>query len=361
MLRLRGGLPYFYTVMKRLLLALCIGAMTAVCHAQEQPSPSRPVAATLNTLKERITLEGYMQLGYTYQDGPAERSNTFNIARAILMARGRITDHWSCYFMFSLANSPKVLEAYTEYTIVPGLTVRVGQFKTMYSFENPLSPTVLELINCNSQAVNYLAGYDGSDPLYGSHTGRDLGVMLYGTVFNGVLDYHLALMNGQGINRKDGNRQKDVVGSVKLHPAEWLAVGGSFIRGRGCAVGESTVNPDIHVGQNYTRNRWAVSALLKFRYIDVRTEYLRGRDASIHSEGAYATASVHVLPRVDLIASYDYLNRDRDRGSLKQTNYVGGLQWWFYPKCRLQVQYTRRVPSASNASNLAQVQLQVRF
>ena len=105
----------FYTIMKRLLLALCIGALATVCHAQEQPSPSRPVTTVLNTLKERITLEGYMQLGYTYQDGPTERSNTFDIARAILMARGRITDHWSCYFMYSLANSPKVLEMYTEY------------------------------------------------------------------------------------------------------------------------------------------------------------------------------------------------------------------------------------------------------
>ena len=346
--------------MKRLLLALCIGALATVCHAQEQPSPSRPVTTVLNTLKERITLEGYMQLGYTYQDGPTERSNTFDIARAILMARGRITDHWSCYFMFSLAGSPKVLEAYTEYTFLPGLTVRMGQFKTMYTFENPLSPTVVELVNCYSQAVSYLAGIDSSDPLYSSSGGRDLGIMLYGTVFDGLLGYHLALMNGQGINRKDGNRQKDIVGSLKLNPAEWLAVGGSFIRGRGCAVGESAMNPAIHVGQSYTRNRWAVGTLLKFRYVDVRTEYLRGCNASIHSEGAYATAAVRVLPHVDLIASYDYLNSDCDR-DLKQTNYVGGLQWWFYPKCRLQVQYTRRVPRTSDASNLVQAQVQVRF
>ena len=345
--------------MRKLLITLLVCLLTGYITAQEKQQEN-VLKDVVNTLKERITLEGYLQLGYTYDDLKSSKTNTFDIKRAILMARGKITDRWSCYFMFSLAGSPKVLEAYTEYTFLPGLTVRMGQFKTMYTFENPLSPTVVELVNCYSQAVSYLAGIDSSDPLYSSSGGRDLGFMLYGTVFDGLLDYHLALMNGQGINRKDGNRQKDIVGSLKLNPVGWLAVGGSFIRGRGCAVGESVVNPAIHAGQSYTRNRWAVSALLKFRYIDVRTEYLRGRDASIHSEGAYATASIHVLPHVDLIASYDYLNRDCDRG-LKQTNYVGGLQWWFYPKCRLQVQYTRRVPRASDASNLVQAQVQVRF
>lgn len=61
----------------------------------------------VNTLKERITLEGYMQLGYTYNDQSESKTNTFEMTRAILMARGRITDHWSCYFMYSLAGTPK--------------------------------------------------------------------------------------------------------------------------------------------------------------------------------------------------------------------------------------------------------------
>lgn len=353
---------FFYIVMKRLLLALSVGVLSTTVHAQQQqPEQSSTLSTVVNTLKQRITLEGYLQLGYTYQDGSEGSSNTFEVKRAILMARGRIIDRWTCYFMFSCANSPKVLEAYTEYTIVPGLTVRVGQFKTMYSFENPLSPSVLELINCNSQAVNYLAGYDGSDPLYGSHTGRDLGAMLYGTVLDGWLDYNLALMNGQGINRKDGNKRKDVVGSLKMHPTEWLTVGGTFVKGRGCAVAESAVNPDIKTGQSYRRDRWSAGAMLKSRYLDLRTEYLRGRDGRVRSEGVYATVSAHVLPRVDIVASYDYFNRNRADADNGQTNYVAGLQWWFYPKCRLQVQYTRRVPRAFEASNLVQTQVQVRF
>ena len=346
--------------MRKLLIILLACFLAGPLSAQEKQQDSTALRQVINTLKERITLEGYLQLGYTYDDLESSKNNTFDIKRAILMARGKITDQWSCYFMFSLANSPRVLEAYTEYHFLPELSVRIGEFKTMYSFENPMSPSVLELINVNSQAVNYLAGYNGSDPLYGSHTGRDLGIMIYGDLFKKLLSYKLAVMNGQGINRKDGNNQKDIVGNLLITPIKGLSLGGSFIKGKGCAVAISDVNPDIKVGDNYTRTRWAVGAKLTTKPIDFRTEYLAGKDGHVKSAGYYATASIHLLPQFDLIASYDFFNKNKDTEN-KQTNYIAGLQWWFYPKCRLQVQYTYCDRRHGDKSNLLQTQVQVRF
>ena len=111
----------------------------------------------VNTLKERITLAGYAQVGYTYDDAGEKASNTFDLKRAIFMARGKITDKWSCYFMYSFANTGKILEAYTEYRFLPQLTARIGQFKTMYTIENPMSPCFVELINCYSQSTIWQA------------------------------------------------------------------------------------------------------------------------------------------------------------------------------------------------------------
>ncbi len=352
--------------MKKLLILWLACAFMASAAAQEkQEEGKRPQAKTLtnvvNTLKDRITLEGYIQLGYTYNDQPASKTNTFDIKRAILMARGRITDHWSCYFMYSLANSPKILEIYTEYHFLPEISVRIGQFKTMYTIENPMSPSVLELINVNSQATNYLAGYNGSDPLYGSTTGRDMGLMIYGDLFKGLLNYKLAVMNGQGINLKDGNNQKDIVGNLMVNPSEWLSVGGSFIKGKGCAVATSDINPDIQVGDSYTRNRWAAGLKIKLKQLDLRSEYLAGKDGTVKSDGYYATANVHLISnKLDFIASYDYFNKNKAADN-KQTNYIAGLQWWFYPKCRLQVQYTYCNPHLGENYNLLQTQVQVRF
>ena len=341
--------------MKRILLSCILFLSVYVLKAQDPH-----LKDVVNTLKERITLEGYAQVGYTYDDAGEKAANTFDIKRAILMARGKITDKWSCYFMYSFANTGKILEAYTEYKFMPQLTVRLGQFKTMYTIENPISPCYVELINCYSQAVNYLAGINGSDPLYGSNSGRDMGLLVYGDLFKKKLSYNLAVMNGQGINQKDKNHQKDIVGGVMVHPLDWLSVGGSFVQGKGCAVAASAFNQEIAVGDNYTRNRWSAGATVKTNPLSLRTEYLAGKDGHIKSDGYYATASVHVLPKFDIIASYDYLNKDKAQ-DYKQSNYVAGVQWWFYPKCRLQAQYTYCDPHKGESSNLLQAQVQVRF
>lgn len=313
-----------------------------------------------NTLKERITLQGYVQAAYTYDDAGNKKANSFELKRAILMARGKITDHWSCYFMYSFANTGKILEAHTEYHFLPELSVRLGQFKTAFTLENQLSPSTVELINIYSQATSYLAGYNSSDPLYGSNSGRDLGILFYGDLFHGLLNYNFAVMNGQGINKKDGNNFKDIVGKLTVHPLNWVTLGGSFVRGRGCAVTTSDVNPTLQAGDNYTRNRWSAGAIFAFKPIDLRTEYLEGRDGSVRSNGYYLTAAAHVLPKFDVILSYDYFNRNKVQDD-KQTNYVAGVQWWFYPKCRLQIQYTYCDPHHGSHSNLLQTQVQVRF
>lgn len=340
---------------KKLISFLLFLSIAALISAQESNAHK-----IVNTLKERLTVEGYTQLAYTYDDTEGAKANTFEVKRAILMLRGKVTDRWSLYFSYNFANTSRILEAYTEYKFLPELTIRFGEFKTMFTFENPMSPCNMELINVYSQATNYLAGYDSSDPLYGSSAGRDIGLLIYGDLFGKLLNYKLAVMNGQGINKKDGNNQKDIVGTLIANPTEWLAVGGTFIKGTGCAVGTSAINPDIEVGDNYTRNRWSAGAMLKFKPVDIRTEYLHGKDGQVRSDGYYAVASIHILPRIDIIAAIDYFNRNK---TLKdwQSNYVAGAQWWFYPKCRLQIQYTYRDPHLREASNLLQAQVQVRF
>lgn len=313
----------------------------------------------INTLKDRISLSGYAQVGYTYDDAQ-EADNTFEVKRAILMTRGNITDKWSAYFMYSFARTGKILEAYTEYHFLPQLTARIGQFKTRYTIENQISPCFAELINGSSQAVRYLAGVNGSDPLYGATTGRDMGLLIYGELFNNLMDYNFAVMNGQGINLNDKNSQKDIVGSLMVNPLKCLSVGASFIKGKGCAIAASATNPGIAPGESYTRNRWSAGAVIRTKPVNIRTEYLAGKDGEIKSEGYYATLSAHVLPKFDIIASYDFFNKNQNLPD-EQTNYAAGIQYWFYPKCRLQAQYTYCNRDKGENSNLLQAQLQVRF
>lgn len=302
---------------------------------------------------------GYIQAGYTYDD-TATPDNNFDIKRIIFMAEGKITDNWSLYFMYNFNSGGTLLEAYTDYKIFPGLSARLGQFKVPYTIESPLSPTTVELIECYSQATNYLAAIGNHDPLIGATGGRDLGFMLYGNLFDNILTYHIGIINGQGINNRDRNSNKDIIGSLMVHPLKWLSIGGSFIKGKGNVAGISDVNPNLLPGDNYTRDRWALGTVIETKPVSFRTEYLGGKDGQIKSEGYYMTASYHILPKLDIIASYDYLNKNKEI-SYKQTNYVAGLQYWFYPRCRIQAQYTYKDSKLEKSGNMVQAQVQVRF
>lgn len=322
----------------------------------------------VNTLGSRIKLMGYAQFGYTY-DPTQETDNTFETKRIIFMADGKITDQWNMYFMYDFKGS-KTLEVYSEYKFCEALKVRIGQYKTPLTLENQLSPSSVELIDCYSQAANYLAGIAPSDPLYGGQGGRDQGILIHGdflpteTGFH-QLGYRFALMNGQGIDTKDKNSQKDLIGAFLYRPCPQATLGITAEEGRGHAVGLNPYNPDINIGENYRRFRWSIGSEVKTALADFRTEYIAGKDASVRSEGYYATGNLHLTRQIDLIASYDYLNRNKAwENRAKQTNYVGGVQYWFYPRCRLQLVYTYRDThddESKESGNLLQAQVQFRF
>lgn len=336
-----------------------ISAQTPEKNENQKEEIGTTVNKAVNTLKERIFLTGYAQAGYTYNDAD-DADNNFDIKRIIFIAHGKITDDWSLLFMYNFNGGGSLLEMYTDYRILPGLSARLGQFKVPYTIESPLSPTVVELIDCYSQATNYLAAIGPHDPLRGSTTGRDLGFMLFGNLFKDYLTYNIGVINGQGINCKDRNSNKDFIGSLMVNPTKWLSAGGSFIAGKGNAIALSDANPDIQTGNNYSRDRWAIGAVVETKPVSFRTEYLGGKDGRVKSDGYYATTSVHVCPRFDIVASYDYLNKNKNL-SMKQTNYVAGVQYWFYPSCRVQAQYTFSDKKNSDNSNMIQAQVQVRF
>ncbi|MDL2310163.1 OprO/OprP family phosphate-selective porin [Parabacteroides sp. OttesenSCG-928-B22] len=314
------------------------------------------IAQIANTVKERIRISGYGQVGYTF-DSQQEVNNEFEVKRIVLTTKANVTDQWIFHFVYNFRNGGTLQEFYTDYHIMPGLSLRLGQFKVPYTIENPMSLTIVELINSYSQATNYLAGVNSSDLLYGSNGGRDVGVMIYGDFWKERLSYRIGLFNGQGINTKDKNNQKDWIGSITLKPLKWLSLNGSFMKGKGHAVAASIYN-DINVGENYRRDRWSGGIVIQSKRIDFRAEYLKGIDGKVRSEGCYTNITAHLFPKFDVIVSYDYLNKNKKMDA-RQTNYIGGIQYFFYPKCRLQAQYIFRHQNEN--SNIIQAQIQVAF
>ena len=261
-------------------------------------------------------------------------------------------------------------ELYLNYTASPCFNVRMGQFKTPFSIENPMSPTVLELIPCTSLVTGYMIGGGDALIMKGS-SGRDLGLNVYGSFLKKKLDYSLALMNGQGRNNSDANSQKDFVATVAAHPFRWFTLSTSMILGTGnIPVTPLSTNPNQYIcstapgitgfkgNGNYTRNRYAAGFSIDTKRLGVRSEYMQGKDADFVSKGYYATACLkRIATNLDLIGSYDWLRIY----SGKHNRYLAGLQYWFYPKCRFQLSYDYETADARRSQNALQAQVQVRF
>jgi len=291
----------------------------------------------LKNLTDRVQLHGYAQGGFNYTHKGGDDTPTFELKRILFWTNAQITDRWSFLFMHDF--SSVVQEYYTDFRISnnKALTVRLGQFKNALSYENPLSPTSMEAIDVYSEAVTFLTGC-GSDPLLGVQYGRDLGLAVFGETNDGKLRYELNVLNGQGINKKDGNKEKDFIGRLEYHPAKGLNIIATGQLGRGHAIATSLYNPSIQVGDNYKRNRWTVGFDYKSKGLNVHGEYLEGKDKDATSRGAYITGNVPLGKGVDFVGSYDFFNFNTDL-DMDQHKAIAGFQYWFYQKCRFQVQY----------------------
>ena len=319
----------------------------------------------LKDFSDRLQFHAYAQGGFNYTHKEGEDTQTFELKRILFWANAQITKRWSVLFMHDF--SSVVQEFYTDYRFSnnKALTVRLGQFKNGLSYENPLSPTAMEAIDVYSEGVTYLTGC-GSDPLLGVQYGRDLGLAVFGETNDGKLRYEVEVMNGQGINKKDGNKEKDFIGRLEYRPAKGLNLVATGQIGRGHAIAESVYNPDIHTGDNYKRNRWTAGFDYKSKDFNVHGEYLEGKDGSTTSRGAYVTGNVPLGKGIDLVGSYDFFNFNTDL-DMDQHKVIAGLQYWFFRKCRLQVQYVYKSAYASKTefvhhpNHAIMAQMQVRL
>ena len=364
-----------------LAVALAIFSSTAAMGQEThkgEPSKSILEKKWVQELTSRIKLHGYAQGGYNFNHNATCNTNTFELKRVLFWANAQITDRWSFLFMHDF--SSVVQEYYTDFRITnnKALSVRVGQFKNGLSLENPLSPTAMEAIDVYSEGVTYLTGC-GSDPLLGVQYGRDLGLSLFGETNNGKLRYELDVMNGQGINKKDGNNFKDFILRLEYRPVKGLNLVATGQIGRGHSVASSIYNPTIFydpntkAGEDYKRNRWTLGFDYKSKAFNAHGEYLEGIDGDAVSRGGYLTGAVPLgTPKVEFVGSYDYFNYNTSLG-MDQHKAIAGFQYWFYKKCRFQVQYVYKsaylTGKADNpntqfvrgANHAVMCQLQVRF
>ena len=319
--------------------------------SQDGERPVKPLNIHIGPSK--LTLFGYAQTQFDMTKTGPETKNSFTMMRVILMANAELTRKLSFFLMIDAAStqaSKHLHEYYAQYAFMPELKVRVGQFKTPYTLENIISPTLLGTVNLN-EGTRYMAGIAG-DPLYGNYVGRDLGAMVTGDAIKArdghyYLNYSLGVFNGAGMNLRDNNKHKDVAAMINILPTKNITLSGSFIIGKGNAQANDMFGT-IAEGTDYTRNRWSVGAEVNYKPMKLRTEFMQGRNGDINNRAFYAELWCRVFRNFDVVLDYDYLNkntsmskeaRDAFPAWTRTNNYMVGLQYWVYKACRISTQY----------------------
>lgn len=339
--------------------------------SQGEPQAS---ALTLELGISRLKLMGYAQtqLESTHTQG-GKTTNSFNITRVVLMADAQLTRQLSFFLMADVAatRSDRYLhEYYAQYEYLPRQRIRIGQMKVPFTFESLLPPPLLGEVNLN-ESTRYFAGIAG-DAVWGNKVGRDIGILLNGELLpqpdgHNLLGYSIGVFNGAGMNCKDHNTQKDVAAMLTVSPLKGLTLQGSMWVGTTQASADGLYG-NAFAGQNYHRRRYSAGLEWQGQPWRVRSEVMFGRDGGVKSRGFYAEVWYRVWKNLDLVADFDYLNKNtrlhksqqRAVGAFTETcNYTGGLQYWLWRACRVSVQYiySDRLTGKNTSQWLAQFQV----
>lgn len=322
-------------------------------YAQETPKAADSDAVKIQLGTKSLKLFGYAQSDFNVKDVDGDRTDEMTIERIILMAQAQLTQRLGFFLMVDVAStdSKKFLhEYYGQYDFMPELKLRIGQFKQPFMLENLIPPTLLGNIQMNEATLYETA--IATDPLMGNTVGRDAGIMLTGDLLPNSsgrhrLNYSLGVFNGTGINAKENNAKKDLIGMVNWLPAKGVTLSTSFILGTGHALAND-IYSDIKAGDDYSRKRWSLGTELTLKPLKLRAEMAMGWNGGTRSRGAYIEAWVKLLKGLDLVLDFDHLNKDLSLSKEKQSllpgftetnNYLCGLQYWVYRNCRISSQY----------------------
>ena len=333
------------------ILCLLTAALVATGVAQAQQSTAEKAK---QDLIQKTTFGGYVMGKAMVTDQDQSTHSSFDLRMARAYVNGQVLD-----FKYRLQmevtgggvgetneKSVRIVDAYGEWAKYKYFTVRFGQFKRAFTFENPMNPWDIGF-GAYSQLTTKLAGM--SDRV-GEHSsgGRDIGVQIAGDLLpvgndkHNFLHYQLALYNGQGINQKEKNNGKDLIGGAYVYPIKELAIGvfgwnGSFTKN------DITVDRRrMAVGLKY-ESKWTVRAEYAtskgYKINDYKEDGTLKDTACDKADAWYMTVGAPLSKKLKVYAKWDVYRDTREWDSMKAL-YCLTANYYFHKNFKLQANYS---------------------
>ena len=225
---------------KLMVLALMALAMTANAQEKKETSDTKSTKFEWPQWIQDIKLSGYGMVQYQADDkyststpDQKDHANSFQLRLFRVSLEGRIAKdfYWKGQIQVNgntstLGSSPRVVDLFGEWQKFEFLRIKAGQFKRSFSFENPMHPITQGFMSY-SQPISKLVGFSDRTGEHASN-GRDIGIQLQGDFLKNaqgrnLLHYQIGVFNGEGINKKDADNRKDVIGGVWVMPVKACA------------------------------------------------------------------------------------------------------------------------------------------
>lgn len=327
---------------------------------------------------DHFKLSGYGMLQYQYEDKENSEHNEFNLRLARFILDGKTGDFdFRAQIQGSNAKGPgeptvQLIDLFAEWVRLKEFRVKVGQFKRAYTFENPTNP-ITQGWYAYAMAINNLSGF-GDRTGEKSSAGRDVGLQVQGDVLplNGrpLLHYQVGVYNGEGINFKDKDERKDIIGGLWVMPIKGVRIGAFGWTGSRGGMTDPKTNKTISV----SKNRYALSVEYDKDEFTFRAEYLhsqgwgadKGGSTTIDyskgdkADGWYAFGIVPVIKsKLHAKARYNVYRVQKDWATSK-TMYEVGLNYYFTKNFQVNAEYAR-VNERTNHDNYNFVDVQFDF
>ncbi|MCR5779715.1 MAG: OprO/OprP family phosphate-selective porin [Bacteroidaceae bacterium] len=375
--------------MKKILTVACM-AMALAAHAQENT----------NKWYDNLKFSGYGMLQYqatdkysnqtiTNSNGDPEtvavkdHANAFNLRLARFILDGKISDFdWRVQIQGTNAKGAgeptvQLIDLYAEWVAHKEFRIKAGQFKRAFTFENPMNP-ITQGWYSYANVINALSGF-GDRTGEKSSGGRDIGLQVQGDLFPNtsgrrLLHYQVGVYNGEGINAKETNNRKDIIGGLWVMPFEGFRIGAfgwTGSRGNMTDMNDDKVSID--------KNRYALSAEYTKDEYTFRAEYLHSQgwgadkvgsntidySKGDKADGWYVLGIVPVVKnKLHAKARYQTYREKKEWNSAK-TMYEVGVNYYFTKNLQLNVEYAlvneRAIVDNKQNYNFFDAQLDFRF
>ena len=303
-------------------------------------------------------------------DQDAKESNGFNLRLVRMALEGRAHEdfYWKVQMQINgntydpdkAKTDIRLVDLFGEWQKYEFFKVKAGQFKRPFTFENPMHPITQGFMSY-SQNVSKLAGF--SDRCGGNASnGRDIGVQIQGDFLKNaegrnLLHYQVGAFNGEGINQKDKDNRKDIIGGMWVMPIKGMRIGAFGWTGSRAGVGEKN---RYALSGEYTQDDWTF-----------RTEYIhsQGWNAAHTSDKADGIYALCIAPiqknKIHVKARYDLYREAKEWGQSK-TMYEVGADYMFTKNLQINLEYARvNDRTIANADkhnyNMVDVELDFRF